>query len=360
MPRDAVAVVGASGVMGRELVSAALDAGYDVRACVREGSDVSALEAKGGARLTVHRSPSGLPPPAALAVAAVLCAVAGRANRTCSTPAMRAVEVDLPISLYRACCASSPPPARAVFFTPALGALAAARGGGGAPPASEYLTAKEDMVRGLRAAEAAAASGGGGGGGAPSPRVTIVQVAAWGRDVGPIVAAAAAAPPWLPALPIPILVPGWWPSLRHCRPPRLAPLAEADLAARVVRGLGSAPDGGATLCLGGPEPVTHAQLWGAALAGLGRGDVRLLALPLPAAAVRAAARSPALTWLAARSGRPTLRAGLYLARIAADAAGADLVGEEAVEGAAGVADIVRAEVARVRGGSGQGDDAEGE
>jgi hypothetical protein len=250
---------------------------------------------------------------------------------------MRAVEVDFPLSLYRAACAANPPPARAVFFTPALAAMAAARGP--APPASEYLTAKEDMVRGLRAAEAQAGPG--------APRVTVVAVAAWGRDVGAIVAAASAAPPWLPILPVPVLVSSW-----AAPRPRLAPLAETDLAARVVAGLSSAADAGAHLSLGGPDAVTHAQLWSAVLAaGLGR-TTRPVGIPLPAALVRAAARSPLLARaVGGEEGRR--RAGLYLLRIAADAAGAELVGAEAVAGAVGVVEQVRREVERLGSGVGR-------
>ena len=328
MPSDAavaVAVVGATGVLGRALVAAALDAGYTVRAWVGDTSDVTGFDA----RVSIQRATStsrGVPSPSALAgTAAVLCAVAGRDNRTCSTLDMRAVEVDFPLSLYAAAGAADPPPSRAVFFAPALAAMAAARGR--APPASEYLTAKEDMVCGLRKAEVA--------GGARAPRVTVVEVAAWGRDVGAIVAAASAAPPWLPFLPVPVLVSSWT-SPR----PRLAPLAESDVAARVVSGLARDADAGTTLSLGGPDAVTHAQLWAAVLTGLGR-TTRPVGIPLPASLVRSAARSP---WLAravcGEDGRGRRRAGLYLLRIAADAAGAELVGRETVAAAVGVAEQV--------------------
>jgi nucleoside-diphosphate-sugar epimerase len=371
-----VAIVGATGYLGRRLVDACLAHGYAVRALVRPDSDVAALRALGGGdgagppssssstpRLTIVRcsSAGGLPTPAQLSgTAALLVAVAGRHNRTCSTAEMRGAEVCVPLSLYAAAVAADEPPPRAVFFAPALDAMAASRRG--APPLSEYLTAKADMVAGLRAAEAeavvrAAAAGARESDGTNSsastppsppppppppppspPAVTIVQVAAWGRDVDPIVAALAAAPAWLPAVPAVVVGGGT---------ARLAPLDERDLADRVVAGLACPGDVGASLCLGGPDAVTHAALWRLAGAALGR---RVVVVRLPGWAVHRALL-PAAAALASATGAPSARAAAYLLRIAADAVGAELVGEERVSNAkVRLADRVAAAAAAVRGG----------
>ena len=369
-PPAVVAVLGATGFLGRLLVREAAQAGYAVRAVVRPSADprrvaelsrarnVSVVRCETVPSAAAPGAPSSAPGSslaAALAgCSAVLCALAGRGNTGGAegVARMRSVEVDGIVACFEAFLESAPPRncspetftrrrrRRFVAFAPPVRQLTR---NGTRRPLSEYVRAKEEMEQRLRlAAEAAfeaeaergeeAAKTRGAGAEAappssPSPAVAVAvsvfEVAAWGRDSAPIAAA-------LLRSRASLVVSGG----RN----RLQPLDEGDLARRVVRGLSlpgdaSAGPGGAApftvVSVGGPRVLTWREL----VADAGR---RVGVEPVFVSVPRWALEKvlvPAAE-LASRSSARLSRAG-YLARLAADVMATDLVAEEAVGGGGG-------------------------
>ena len=371
-PPAVVAVLGATGFLGRLLVREAAQAGYAVRAVVRPSADprrvaelsrarnVSVVRCETVPSAAAPGAPSSAPGSslaAALAgCSAVLCALAGRGNAGGAegVARMRSVEVDGIVACFEAFLESAPPRncspetftrrrrRRFVAFAPPVRQLTR---NGTRRPLSEYVRAKEEMEQRLRlAAEAAfkaeaergeeAAKRRGAGAEAappssPSPAVAVAvavsvfEVAAWGRDSAPIAAA-------LLRSRASLVVSGG----RN----RLQPLDEGDLARRVVRGLSlqgdaSAGPGGAApftvVSVGGPRVLTWREL----VADAGR---RVGVEPVFVSVPRWALEKvlvPAAE-LASRSSTRLSRAG-YLARLAADVMATDLVAEEAVGGGGG-------------------------
>ena len=369
-PPAVVAVLGATGFLGRLLVLEAAQAGYAVRAVVRPSADprrvaelsrarnVSVVRCETVPSAAAPGAPSSAPGSslaAALAgCSAVLCALAGRGNTGGAegVARMRSVEVDGIVACFEAFLESAPPRncspetftrrrrRRFVAFAPPVRQLTR---NGTRRPLSEYVRAKEEMEQRLRlAAEAAfeaeaergeeAAKRRGAGAEAappssPSPAVAVAvsvfEVAAWGRDSAPIAAA-------LLRSRASLVVSGG----RN----RLQPLDEGDLARRVVRGLSlpgdaSAGPGGAApftvVSVGGPRVLTWREL----VADAGR---RVGVEPVFVSVPRWALEKvlvPAAE-LASRSSARLSRAG-YLARLAADVMATDLVAEEAVGGGGG-------------------------
>ena len=298
-PPSTVALAAATGQLGLHLARALAGAGFRVVALVRPASLPSpAARALATLPHTTVVALADFTDVDAVAsilarerVAALVSSVAGRRNAAAPPSSLRAAEVDTPLALHEACGRSGCVHRYVVAACPPLTAFEKA---GVKTFKSPYLSAKAQMFAALRAAEAQA----------PTPAITIVQVAAWCRDVEPLVGA-------LRRSPLAPLVAGG--------ASRLQPIADADLAARIVRGLTLPTDEGATLCIGGPEVLTLRQLW--VCAGVAAGVVPRF-VPLPRAALTAVML-------------PTLRLlGLhkphYALALAADVCGADLVGEEAV------------------------------
>ena len=386
-----VAVLGATGFLGRLLVREASKAGYAVRAVVRPSS----AEADVVAQLSKFRnvsvvrcetvtgaaSSSYLPlsPPssgssssssssAPLSVAlsgcsAVLCALAGR-NNTGGAEGVarkRAVEVDGIVSCFEAFLKSRPPPApppaskafarrRFVAFAPPVRLLTR---NGTRKPFSEYVVAKEEMERRLRLAaeaafraeaaeeEEAGRRRSGSGGGAEEEKVktspvavavavSVFEVAAWGRDSAPIAAALLKSRASLVA---------------SGGANKLQPLDERDLAARVVRGLslprdvsanGPNPSPFTVISVGGPRVLTWRELVAEAGKSVGV-EPLFVSVPrwtLEKLLVPAAELASRASGVSSGSGSTLSRAG-YLARLAADVMATDLVAEEAVYGGGG-------------------------
>ena len=375
--RPCVAVLGATGFLGRLLVREASRAGFAVRAVVRPSADPEAVSELSRTRnVSVVRcetvvpsssssSSSSRPSPsdslssALSGCSAVLCALAGRNNtggpegerRT------RSVEVEGILSSYRAFLGSSPPPPplpppdrassspkrsvrRFVAFAPPVRLLTR---NGTRRPFSEYVRAKEEMEQRLKleaeaafaddereekreeARREASATPPVPPPPPPPPRrspvaVTIFEVAAWGRDSAPIAGA-------LLKSRVSLVVSGGERELQ--------PLDEGDLAARVVRGLFSASSSSSSsapppspftiVSVGGPRVLTWRELVLRAGASVG---VEPLFVSVPRWFLEKALL-PAVE-LASRSSARLSRAG-YLARLAADVMATDLVAKEAVE-----------------------------
>lgn len=389
-----VAVLGATGFLGRLLVREAAKAGYSVRAVVRPSADPRAvaelLSKDSRNKVAVVRcetvlgsssSSSSSPLSAALSgCSAVICALAGRNNTggAQGVARMRSVEVDGIVSCFEAFLKISPPaPApssafprrRFVAFAPPVRQLTR---GGTRRPFSEYVVAKEEMERRLRlAAEAAfeaekreeeeqqkkekvgeaSSSGRRGSGGAtadennaspprrsspPAVAVTVFEVAAWGRDSEPIAAGL------LRSKGISLVAAGG--------ANKLQPLDEEDLAARVVRGLSLPRDVSAApnnnplpftvVSVGGPRVLSWSELVREAGRSVGVERPLLVSLPrwalekgvLPAAELASRVFGGGSGSNSSKSG--LARAG-YLARLAADVMATDLVAEEAVFGRGG-------------------------
>ena len=298
-PPSTVGLAGATGQLGLHLATALASAGFRVVALVRPAS----LSSPAARRLTTlpHTTVVALADftdveavATVLArerVAALVSAVAGRRNASAPAASLRTAEVDTPLALHEACVRAGCVSRYVIAACPPLSAFEKA---GVKTFKSPYLSAKAHMVTALRAAEAAA----------PTPAVTIVQVAAWCRDVEPLVAA-------LKSSRIAPLVFGG--------ASRLQPIADADLAARIVRGLTLFTDAGATLCIGGPQILTFRELW--VCAG-GAAGVAPRFVPLPRLALTGLLL-PTLHLLG-------LHKAHFMLALAADVCGADLVGEEAV------------------------------
>ena len=292
-----VAVAGATGVVGSAVVAAATASGHPVLALVRRplavtpaGVDVAVLadladQAAVAAALAAHGAMF------------LVCAVAGRDNAGAPDAARRAVEVDLPLALYAAAVAAGCVRRFVLAACPPLACFGVAEmdDATAASLLSPYLRDKAALVRALRAAET-------NNSGAAVP-VTIFQVAAWARDALPLAAS-------LRASRLAPVVNGG--------ASKLQPLADGDLAARVVAGLGRAADAGATVVVGGPQVLTFRQLWLAAGRSVGVAP-RFVSLPRAAVAWGAL---PALRAVGARR-------AAYMLALAADVGGADLVAGEA-------------------------------
>lgn len=371
-----VAVLGATGFLGRLLVREAARAGYSVRAVVRPSADPRAvaelLSKDSRNKVAVVRCETVASPSSPLSAAlsgcsAVLCALAGRNNTGGleGVSRMRSVEVDGIVSCFEAFLKSSPPPhpsgasfprrRRFVAFAPPVRQLTR---GGTRRPFSEYVVAKDEMERRLRlaaeaafkvereqqqeekAGEASSSSEGGRGGAAadnasppPAVAVTVFEVAAWGRDSEPIAAGL------LRSKGISLVVAGG--------ANKLQPLDEGDLAARVVRGLSLPRDVGLSssssssssnnnpspftvVPVGGPRVLTWSELVREAGRSVGVERPLLVSLPrwaLEKGVLPAAELASRVFGSGSRSG--LARAG-YLARLAADVMATDLVAEEAV------------------------------
>lgn len=309
-PTVVAAMAGATGQLGGHVATALKRAGFSVVAFVRPESATSPAARRLAGVATVVALPDLTDVDAVAAAlsraraSVLISTVAGRGNASASPAALRNAEVDIPLALYAACVKAGCITRYVVGACPPLRAFARS---GVTRFKSPYLSAKHDMVTALRAAERRANA---------APPITIVQVAAWCRDAEPLVAS-------LRASRVAPLVSGGV--------SRLQPIADPDLAARIVAGLATDADAGATLCVGGPRVLTFRALWEAAGAAAG---VQPRFVPLPRA-VLDGVLLPVL-----RVSNPRL---YFMLALASDVAHADLVGEETV-GAVTVADWLRLKV----------------
>ena len=163
-----IAILGATGFLGRLLVREASQAGYTVRAVVRPSADPQRVaELLKTRNVSVVRLETVAPSNSALSVAlsgcsVVLCALAGRNNTggPRGVAAMRSVEVEGILSCFQAFLESIPPPPplpssspkafpirRFVAFAPLVRQLTRNRT---RRPLSEYVLAKEEMEQRLK------------------------------------------------------------------------------------------------------------------------------------------------------------------------------------------------------------------